>query len=583
MGIYSAGKNWPIKKKISVAVGAGICGMLALNGLALLNNSKLHQAVSLGDSSSDTLRATTELLNQITMVEGESRGYVITRDPVSRDRANQAAKATVPALAKLRECIRDHPDQLGRVNEIGPMIQARIGIANQAIDAVDKGGIEAARETIKRTRPGELMDRIRASIAQIDKQELAQSAEANASAAFWSLITKVSVIAGAMFVLVLSLVAGRWLINNITDSLSIAAGLAEAIAAGDLTAQAQHPATDEFGALVSTMNGMAGHLAATMGSISTATEQVALGSDEMRSTAQKLSQGASAQAAAAEETTSAMEQMASSVHQNADNAKQTDRIASKAAADAKEGGKAVAETVRLMKTVAGTIGVIEEIARKTDLLALNAAVEAARAGEHGRGFAVVASEVRKLAERSQAAAAEISRMTNEGVETAESAGRLFDKLVPDIQRTAELVREIAASSAEQNSGTAQVNQAIQQLDQVIQQNAAAAEQMAATAEELSGQSQALQGSLSFFRVERTDAPAAQARRPVFQAQNLQAKPASPATKSLLKMHHAVTERATSSVASNTGVELDLGDSTPAFASHPGSADALDREFAEYKG
>ena len=158
------------------------------------------------------------------------------------------------------------------------------------------------------------------------------------------------------------------------------------------------------------------------------------------------------------------------------------------------------ETVGAMKEIAGKISIIEEIARQTNLLALNAAIEAARAGEHGKGFAVVASEVRKLAERSQTAAGEISKLSSSSVEVAEKAGELLTKLVPDIKKTAELVQEIAAASAEQNTGADQVNKAIQQLDQVIQQNAGAAEEMSSMSEELSSQSEQLQSTISFFKV-----------------------------------------------------------------------------------
>ena len=204
--------------------------------------------------------------------------------------------------------------------------------------------------------------------------------------------------------------------------------------------------------------------------------------------------------------------MNAAIRQNADNAQQTEKIAVKSSADAAESGKAVSEAVTAMKDIAGKISIIEEIARQTNLLALNAAIEAARAGEHGKGFAVVASEVRKLAERSQAAAGEISKLSTSSVEVAERAGAMLTKLVPDIQKTAELVQEISAASKEQASGTDQINSAIQQLNQVVQQNAGSAEEMASTSEELSSQAEQLQGTVSFFKVDRADSTAA--RRPV---------------------------------------------------------------------
>ena len=169
-----------------------------------------------------------------------------------------------------------------------------------------------------------------------------------------------------------------------------------------------------------------------------------------------------------------------------------------------EGGKAVAQTVKAMKDIADKITIIEEIARQTNLLALNAAIEAARAGEHGKGFAVVASEVRKLAERAQASAAEISGSSASSVEVAVKAGDMLEKIVPDIQKTAALVQEISAASNEQNSGAEQINRAIQQLDQVIQQNASGSEEMASTSEELSGQAQLLLRTVSFFTVADDD-------------------------------------------------------------------------------
>jgi methyl-accepting chemotaxis protein len=193
-----------------------------------------------------------------------------------------------------------------------------------------------------------------------------------------------------------------------------------------------------------------------------------------------------------------MEEMVSNIKQNADNAQQTDKIANKSARDAQESGKSVLEAVAAMKEIANKISIIEEIARQTNLLALNAAIEAARAGEHGKGFAVVAAEVRKLAERSQKAAAEINHLSGSTLNVSEKSGEMLGKLVPAIQRTAELVQEITAASKEQDTGAEQINKALQQLEQVIQQNASAAEEMASTTEELTGQSEQLVGALGFF-------------------------------------------------------------------------------------
>jgi methyl-accepting chemotaxis protein len=192
--------------------------------------------------------------------------------------------------------------------------------------------------------------------------------------------------------------------------------------------------------------------------------------------------------------------MAANSRQNADNAQQTEKIALQVAGDAADGGKSVSLTVSAMKEIAGKISIIEEIARQTNLLALNAAIEAARAGNQGRGFAVVAAEVRKLAERSQQAAIDIREVSASSIEVAERAGGILTKIVPDIQKTAELVQEITAASKEQNLGAASIGAAMQQLDHLIQQNTGASEQMASTSEELASQAQQLQDAIAFFKV-----------------------------------------------------------------------------------
>lgn len=185
--------------------------------------------------------------------------------------------------------------------------------------------------------------------------------------------------------------------------------------------------------------------------------------------------------------------MSANIRQNADNASQTEKIALKAAEDAGEGGKAVENTVAAMLKISEKITIIEDIARQTELLALNAAIEAARAGQHGKGFAVVASEVRKLSERSQKAASEISKLSVDSVDIAQRAGEMLNRIVPNIQKTAYLVQEISAASNEQKSAAEEINKAMQQLDQIIQHNAQISEELSATAEELSSSSQGLTG------------------------------------------------------------------------------------------
>jgi len=293
-------------------------------------------------------------------------------------------------------------------------------------------------------------------------------------------------------------------LEGMIANLRATAEVAATIAGGDLTIEAKRMSDKDM--LGGALQSMVQRLRTIVGDATAASQNVASGSEELSASAGQMSQGATEQASATEEASSSMEEMASNVKQNADNAGQTEKIARQSADDAAASEAAVRRAVQAMETIATKITIVQEIARQTDLLALNAAVEAARAGEHGRGFAVVASEVRKLAERSQAAASEISTLSLDTVKTAQEAGQMLQKLAPDIRRTADLVGEISAACREQDVGVAQINQAIQQLDQVTQQNAAASEQVSSTSEELSSQAEQLQRTISFFRID--GAPAA---------------------------------------------------------------------------
>lgn len=276
---------------------------------------------------------------------------------------------------------------------------------------------------------------------------------------------------------------------------------AQRIADGDLTVEiAAHHINDEIGSLKAAMRHMVENLGAVVASIRETENGVTSSSRQVNESAQHLSTGATRQAASLEEISSSMEETAASVRANADNSRETRSIAVRVADDVAEGGQAVERTATAMETIAERIAVIDEIAGKTNLLALNAAIEAARAGEHGAGFAVVAQEVRKLAERSQQAAAEIGELSRVNLDVAREAAAALRRIVPDVQKTASLVEEITSAADEQSRGITEINTALTQLDQVVQQNAAFSEELAATSAELDGQAGRLHRELGFFRM-----------------------------------------------------------------------------------
>lgn len=304
----------------------------------------------------------------------------------------------------------------------------------------------------------------------------------------------------ALFIgIFMAIVLARGIIRQVGGEPVEIALIAEKVASGDLTVEAGFNGKGQATGIYGSVMEMVANLRKVVSEVRMAAENVNGAALAMSASTEEMSQGATEQASAAEEASSSMEEMSSNIRQNADNAQQTEKIAVKAAEDTIEGGEAVMQTVAAMNEIAEKISIIEEIARQTNMLALNAAIEAARAGEHGKGFAVVAAEVRKLAERSQTAAAEISQLSSSSVEVAQKAGGMLEQMVPDIRKTAELVQEIAAASGEQNVGTDQINRAIQELDQVIQQNASAAEEMSSTAEELASQAEELNASIGFFK------------------------------------------------------------------------------------
>jgi methyl-accepting chemotaxis protein len=365
-------------------------------------------------------------------------------------------------------------------------------------------------------KAAELFGNMRDKINALEELVLANAAHISETArAAYSLSFAVMIGLVALSILA-GVLLSLFITRGIVLPLKAAVSLADAIAEGRLGVEIDlrfRERKDEAGELARAMESMKESLGGIVGRIRAASGYVSSGSREINTTAQSLSSGSTEQAAVAEEVSSSVEEMTATIKQNAENSTETDRIARKAAEEADAGGKAVLETVSAMRDIAGRIGIVEEIARQTNLLALNAAIEAARAGEAGKGFAVVASEVRKLAERSQLAAKEISERSQGSIAVAEQAGAIIARIVPDIQRTAALVQEIAAASREQSTGADQIAKAMTQLDSVIQQTAAASEELASMSEELEGQSRELFDSMGFFAEEAgAAAPAASPAR-----------------------------------------------------------------------
>ena len=545
--------RFTIKLKLAIAFGVIILMMAGTSIYGIMSLSSLNEAITnLIAGPSARLEAAQELsriqlriaraqMNMATATTSTDVARAIESSDVSRKQFNSTVEWLTNAATT-----EESKSQWRQVASAG----ADLMRIDDEVRNFARAGNSAGAVLKARTDGRELMDSIGEVIDQrveVSKAEM-KEADHDTDAQYESTRNFILVFAGVA--LVLAIGAAVWIALGISSGLNKIKSVAEAVATGDLDQNIEITTNDEIKDLVDTINVMTGNLRNTAGladqiangdlTVSpkplsdkdtlgialesmverlrgvvadalSAADNVSSGSQELSSSSEQLSQGATEQASSAEEASASMEQMASNIKQNADNAAQTEKIARQSSKDAETSGEAVGRAVGAMRTIAEKISIVQEIARQTDLLALNAAVEAARAGEHGKGFAVVASEVRKLAERSQAAAAEISSLSGETVTVATEAGEMLNRLVPDIRKTAELVSEISAACREQDIGASQINEAIQQLDKVTQTNAGASEEMSGTSEELAAQAEELQTSIAFFKVDRAGGATAPVR------------------------------------------------------------------------
>jgi methyl-accepting chemotaxis protein len=293
------------------------------------------------------------------------------------------------------------------------------------------------------------------------------------------------------------LLFGRWFARPLKEIIHVTQQLHQ----GHLDNHTHIKRRDELGDLAGQVNSVVDRFSEVISQIRDMTASVSTASNELNSSAGQLAQGSHEQAATLQEIAGSLQSVDASVGRNAQHAKDTARMANEASTQAEKGGDAVRETVGAMREITQKILIVGDIAYQTNLLALNAAIEAARAGTHGKGFAVVAGEVRKLAERSQTAAQQISDLAKKSVAVAENAGSLLDRTVPMIRDTSTLIQEIAAASQEQMAAIREINVGVSQLEEVVQQNAAASHQLSATASGLASQSETLQHEVDFFRID----------------------------------------------------------------------------------
>lgn len=288
---------------------------------------------------------------------------------------------------------------------------------------------------------------------------------------------------------------------RITNPIIKGVDFAKAISSGNLSSTISINQNDEIGDLAESLSIMAAKLTTTISKIIDSSDTIASSSFELMDSSVKLSEGANNQASSSEEISASMEQMLERIQQNTKNAQETESIAVKATLGIQAGNELSEALIVSMENIARKITIVGEIAKRTNLLAINAAIEASRYGIQGKGFGVVAAEIKKLAESSQQAAKEINQLSATGLFQAKQTGEKLIEIIPDIELTAQLIRQIAASNTEQKISSEEINRGIQQLNIVTQQNARSSFDLSINSNNISKEAENLKKLISYFKID----------------------------------------------------------------------------------
>jgi methyl-accepting chemotaxis protein len=541
-------RNFRIGTRLAAGFGLLLVMLVALSLLSLNRLSETQGHLDeIVNVNNEKVRQSNVMLLSINRTSSAGKELVLASTPAERDAAlnklAQDRKEYDTAEAALAKAVGNGSE--AREREMLAAIQKQKDVSrpvmNELVNVVKTGKAADALKVLNEKAWPTQVQWQKLIDVMLEYQDKDTAASAQAAAASY-IATRNIMMGAAVVIVLLGALLARLITTSITVPIAQAVMVAETVAKGDLTVSIQIAGKDETARLLHELQLMTQSLARVVSQVREGSESIAAGTSQIANGNDDLSQRTEEQASNLQQTAASMEQLGGTVRNTADTARQASQLAVSASSAAEQGGRVVEEVVTTMddirassRKVSDIIGVIDGIAFQTNILALNAAVEAARAGEQGRGFAVVAAEVRSLAGRSADAAREIKGLISDSVGKVETgsklvgdAGRTMTDIVSQVRRVSDMISEISTAAAEQTQGIGQVGDAVTQLDQVTQQNAALVEELAAAAGSLKSRSAELVGSVSAFRLDRSQmatpaTPAATHAAPVH-------KPVAPAAK-----------------------------------------------------